>query len=271
MMMRSLSLGPLADAVRRWARRRPCTPARARSRRSRSRTSAAPRASPSPSSGRCRCTTTCCTIPDRLVLDSDRREGRLRHAMTASPAARCRHPRSTSSRRTSCASWSRSTGCRTTTSTSARRAWWRVVRRQAVRVAGAPTHRPDAAAVTPAGPGARRPGRSPTPSRRRSSSRADARAAAAAAARLRVQQTDINDALQQLARIGPVDRAGHERHRRRCSMTIHNDTWENIFQALLDADGLSAQVMPRRHHPGRFPGELGKLDSMSELTRRSSG
>jgi len=80
-------------------------------------------------------------------------------------------------------------------------------------------------------------------------------------------KTDINDALQQLARRSGQSIVAGPNVKGTVSFSVTNQTWGNIFQALLAANGLSAQVMPGGIIRVDVPGELSKLDSVSELTQ----
>ena len=80
-------------------------------------------------------------------------------------------------------------------------------------------------------------------------------------------KTDINDAIQVLARRSSQSIVTGPNVTGTVSMTINNQTWGNIFQALLASRGLSAMVMPSGIIRVDVPGELSKLDSLSETTQ----
>jgi type IV pilus assembly protein PilQ len=79
-------------------------------------------------------------------------------------------------------------------------------------------------------------------------------------------KTDINDALQQLARRSGQSIVTGPNVTGTVSMTVVNNTWPNIFQALLASRGLAAKVMAGNIIRVDAPGELSKLDSLSETT-----
>jgi type IV pilus assembly protein PilQ len=78
-------------------------------------------------------------------------------------------------------------------------------------------------------------------------------------------KTDINDALQQLARRSGQSIVTGPNVSGTVSMTVVNNTWPNIFQALLASRGLAAKVMAGNIIRVDAPGELSKLDSLGEL------
>ena len=80
-------------------------------------------------------------------------------------------------------------------------------------------------------------------------------------------KTDINDALQQLARRSGQSIVTGPNVSGTVSMTVVNNTWPNIFQALLASRGLAAQVIGGNIIRVDAPGELSKLDSLGELTQ----
>ena len=80
-------------------------------------------------------------------------------------------------------------------------------------------------------------------------------------------KTDINDALQQLARRSGQSIVTGPNVTGTVSMTVVNNTWPNIFQALLASRGLAAKVMAGGIIRVDAPGELSKLDSLGELTQ----
>lgn len=80
-------------------------------------------------------------------------------------------------------------------------------------------------------------------------------------------KTDINDALQQLARRSGQSIVTGPNVTGTVSMTVVNNTWPNIFQALLASRGLAAQVIGGNIIRVDAPGELSKLDSLGELTQ----
>jgi len=80
-------------------------------------------------------------------------------------------------------------------------------------------------------------------------------------------KTDINDALQQLARRSGQSIVPGPSVTGTVSMTVTNQTWGNIFQALLASRGLSAQVMSGGIIRVDMPSELGKLDSTGEMAQ----
>lgn len=82
-------------------------------------------------------------------------------------------------------------------------------------------------------------------------------------------KTDINDALQQLARRSGQSIVTGPNVTGTVSMTVINNTWPNIFQALLASRGLAAKVMAGGIIRVDAPGELSKLDSLGELTQAS--
>ncbi|MGH7582467.1 MAG: secretin N-terminal domain-containing protein [Gemmatimonadales bacterium] len=78
-------------------------------------------------------------------------------------------------------------------------------------------------------------------------------------------KTDINDALQQLAVWSGQSIVTGPSVTGTVSMTIRNQTWGNIFQALLASQGLSATVMEGGIIRVDSPGELAKLDTTERL------
>ena len=80
-------------------------------------------------------------------------------------------------------------------------------------------------------------------------------------------KTDINDALEQLARRGGTSIVTGPNVTGTVSMTVTNNTWPNIFQALLASRGLAAKVMAGGIIRVDAPGELSKLDSLGETTQ----
>jgi type IV pilus assembly protein PilQ len=80
-------------------------------------------------------------------------------------------------------------------------------------------------------------------------------------------KTDINDALQQLARRSGQSIVTGPNVTGTVSMTVINNTWPNIFQALLASRGLAAKVMSGGIIRVDAPGELSKLDSLGELSQ----
>jgi type IV pilus secretin PilQ/predicted competence protein len=80
-------------------------------------------------------------------------------------------------------------------------------------------------------------------------------------------KTDINDALQQLARRSGQSIVAGPNVTGTVSMTVVNNTWPNIFQALLASRGLAAKVMAGGIIRVDAPGELSKLDSLGELSQ----
>ena len=80
-------------------------------------------------------------------------------------------------------------------------------------------------------------------------------------------KTDINDALQQLARRSGQSIVTGPNVSGTVSMTVVNNTWPNIFQALLASRGLAAKVMSGGIIRVDAPGELSKLDSLGELSQ----
>ncbi len=80
-------------------------------------------------------------------------------------------------------------------------------------------------------------------------------------------KTDLNDAFQQLARRSGQSIVPGAKVTGTTSLTVTNQTWPNIFAALLASQGLQAQVMPSGIIRVDLPGELGKLDSLSDLTQ----
>ena len=80
-------------------------------------------------------------------------------------------------------------------------------------------------------------------------------------------KTDLNDAFQQLARRSGQSIVSGSKVTGTTSLTVSNQTWGNIFQALLASQGLQAQVMPSGIIRVDLPGELGKLDSLSDVTQ----
>ena len=79
-------------------------------------------------------------------------------------------------------------------------------------------------------------------------------------------KTDINDAIQVLARRSGQSIVTGPNVSGTVSMTISNQTWGNVFQALLASRGLSALVMPSGIIRVDVPGELSKLDSLAETS-----
>ena len=80
-------------------------------------------------------------------------------------------------------------------------------------------------------------------------------------------KTDINDAIQQLARRSGQSIVTGPNVTGTVSMVVSNQTWGNIFQALLASRGLSALVMSSGIIRVDVPGELSKLDSLSEMSQ----
>jgi type IV pilus assembly protein PilQ len=80
-------------------------------------------------------------------------------------------------------------------------------------------------------------------------------------------KTDINDALQQLARRSGQSIVTGPNVTGTVSMTVVNNTWPNIFQALLASRGLAAKVIGGNIIQVDAPGELSKLDSLGTLTQ----
>jgi type IV pilus assembly protein PilQ len=80
-------------------------------------------------------------------------------------------------------------------------------------------------------------------------------------------KTDINDALNQLALRSGRSIVPGKNVSGTVSMTIKNQTWINIFRALLEQQGLSATEMAGGIIRVDSPGELGKLDSIERLTQ----
>jgi type IV pilus assembly protein PilQ len=80
-------------------------------------------------------------------------------------------------------------------------------------------------------------------------------------------KTDINDALQQLARRSGQSIVTGPNVTGPVSMTVVNNTWPNIFQALLASRGLAAKVIGGNIIQVDAPGELSKLDSLGTLTQ----
>jgi type IV pilus assembly protein PilQ len=80
-------------------------------------------------------------------------------------------------------------------------------------------------------------------------------------------KTDINDALQQLARRSGQSIVTGPNVTGTVSMTVINNTWPNIFQALLASRGLAAKVMAGGIIRVDAPGELSKLDSLGETSQ----